>query len=218
MLTLDDTIAAVASAAGGGARGIVRLSGPQAVEIVSRCFRPLDASVGWKRFEHATAIPGRVSFQRCSDSEPSSPSAELTADLFLWPTRRSYTRQPLAEIHTLGSPPLLQAVLQSICAAGARLAEPGEFTLRAFLAGRIDLTQAEAVLGVIDAADRRQLHAALTQLAGGLSQPLLELRSELLDLLADLEAGLDFVEDDIRFIAPAELKNRLAQCAHRSSN
>jgi tRNA modification GTPase len=213
MLTLDDTIAAVASAAGGGARGIVRLSGPQTVEIVSRCFRAMDIAQDWKQIKQATAISGRVSFQRCSGTKTGSQPAELSADLFLWPTHRSYTRQPLAEIHTIGSPPLLQAVLQAVCAAGARLAEPGEFTLRAFLAGRIDLTQAEAVLGVIDAADRRQLHAALTQLAGGLSRPLQGLRSELLDLLADLEAGLDFVEDDIRFVAPAELRNRLAHAS-----
>ena len=96
---------------------------------------------------------------------------------------------------------------------GRRLAQPGEFTLRAFLAGRIDLMQAEAVLGVIDAADRRQLETALDQLAGGLSQPLRNLRNDLIDLLADLEAGLDFVEDDIRFVAPAELQSRLAAAA-----
>src|SRR5207244_13645663 len=76
----------------------------------------------------------------------------LPCDLYVWPDGRSYTRQPMVEIHTLGSPPLLECVLSRVCAAGARLAEPGEFTLRAFLSGRLDLTQAEAVLGVIDAA------------------------------------------------------------------
>jgi tRNA modification GTPase len=100
-----------------------------------------------------------------------------------------------------------------LCDAGARLARPGEFTLRAFLAGRIDLIQAEAVLGVIDAHDRRQLDAALNQLAGGLSKPLNQLRNDLLDLLADLEAGLDFVEDDIRFVTREELSSRLAAAA-----
>ncbi len=137
----------------------------------------------------------------------------LPADLFLWPQGRSYTRQLLAEIHTFGSPPLVDEILQSLCRNGARLAQPGEFTLRAFLAGRIDLTQAEAVLGVIDAADRNQLQAALAQLAGGLARPLGQLRSDLLDLLADLEAGLDFVEDDIRFVTPDELNRRLAAAA-----
>ena len=70
----------------------------------------------------------------------------MSCDLYLWPTDRSYTREPVAELHTIGSAPILQAVLSAVCRAGARLAEPGEFTLRAFLAGRVDLTQAEAVL------------------------------------------------------------------------
>jgi tRNA modification GTPase len=119
----------------------------------------------------------------------------------------------VAELHTFGSPPLLEAIVRAACAAGARLAEPGEFTLRAFLAGRIDLVQAEAVLGVIDAADRRQLDSALAQLAGGLTRPLSSLRDQLLNLLADLEAGLDFAEEDIRFVAHDELERRLASAA-----
>ena len=107
----------------------------------------------------------------------------------------------------------MEAIVRASCAAGARLAEPGEFTLRAFLAGRIDLVQAEAVLGVIDAADRRQLDVALAQLAGGVSQALNSLRDQLLDLLADLEAGLDFAEEDIRFVAGDELDRRLTTAA-----
>ncbi len=89
------------------------------------------------------------------------------------------------------------------------MAEPGEFTLRAFLAGRLDLTQAEAVLGVIDATNAESLHTALGQLAGGLSKPLMALREQLLQLLAHLEAGLDFVEEDIEFISSAEIKKQL---------
>ena len=95
------------------------------------------------------------------------------------------------------------------------LARPGEFTLRAFLAGRLDLTQAEAVLGVIDAKSRGELDHALDQLAGGLARPLAELREELLDLLAQLEAGLDFVEEDIEFISKAELTRQLAASSQR---
>ena len=163
MYPLDDTIAAIASPPGGAARGIVRLSGPQAIDCLAQFFQPatgrplrgsgassrtsLPARCGCRSFTRrfrATCISGRV---------------------------RSYTGQPVVEIHTLGSPPLLEIVLRSICAAGARLAGPGEFTLRAFLAGRIDLTQAEAVLGVIDAGDRHELEIALGQLAGGLARP-----------------------------------------------
>jgi tRNA modification GTPase len=93
------------------------------------------------------------------------------------------------------------------------LAEPGEFTLRAFLAGRLDLTQAEAVLGVIDAGGAGELQAALAQLAGGLARPLHQLRENLVQLLAELEAGLDFVEDDIRFISQKDVLARLESAA-----
>jgi tRNA modification GTPase len=113
-------------------------------------------------------------------------------------------------LHTFGSPPLLEAACRTLCEAGARPAEPGEFTLRAFLAGRIDLTQAEAVLGVIDARGQLELRAALAQLAGGLAAPLASLRESLLELLAHLEAGLDFVEVDIAFITAEELDSQLA--------
>jgi tRNA modification GTPase len=189
-----DTICAIATAAGGAARGIVRVSGPDAVVVVDRLFQaddgqPLD------QLRQATVVNGSVNHVPC--------------DLFLWPTSRSYTRQPVAELHTLGSPPLLEAVLAAVCSAGVRLAEPGEFTLRAFLAGRLDLTQAEAVLGVIDARGDDELSAALAQLAGGLARPLHQLREELLQLLAELEAGLDFVEEDIEFIPRAEVVDRL---------
>jgi len=102
-------------------------------------------------------------------------------------------------------------VLRAVCAAGARLAAPGEFTLRAFLAGRIDLTQAEAVLGVIDADSPTALDAALGQLAGGLARPLHRLRDDLLDLLADLEAGFDFADEDLPFITREQLNDRLTE-------
>ncbi|HUG70735.1 MAG TPA: tRNA modification GTPase, partial [Pirellulaceae bacterium] len=124
---------------------------------------------------------------------------------YVWPTERSYTRQPTAELHTIGSPPVLDAIVQSLCQQGARLAQPGEFTMRAFLAGRLDLTQAEAVLGVIDATSQQDLDVALSQLAGGLATPLHELRERLMNLLAHIEAGLDFVEEDIEFIERDDL-------------
>jgi tRNA modification GTPase len=142
-----------------------------------------------------------------------SDRGRLPGDLYLWPARKSYTREPAAEFHTLGSPPLLSEAVAALCAAGARLAEPGEFTLRAFLAGRLDLTQAEAVLGVIDAASSTELGVALSQLAGGLAAPLGNLRDELLDLLARLEAGLDFVEEDIEFISREQLLAQLSAAA-----
>lgn len=200
----EDTIVAIATARGGGERGVVRLSGPDAIAIISSL---LD-----RRIE-ATA-PRRIA--ACSLALPlGDAERRLPADLYVWPDTRSYTHQPSVEVHTIGSPPVLGAVVQAVVAKGARLAEPGEFTLRAFLAGRLDLTQAEAVLGVIDANDADRLGPALQQLAGGLSTPLHRLRAELLGLLADLEAGLDFVEEeDVRFVEPEELRRRLVEAAN----
>lgn len=197
----DDTICAIASAPAGAARGIVRLSGPQTMAVLERCLRS-ELPMPLNELRAATVLAGTI------------PLAEsrvvLDVDVYLWPHARSYTRQDAAEIHTVGSPPLLSALVRTVCAAGARLAQPGEFTLRAFLAGRLDLTQAEAVLGVIDARSDQQFHAALDQLAGGVGRPLNHLRGTLLDLLAHLEAGLDFVEEEIQFVTSDELQRQLA--------
>jgi tRNA modification GTPase len=205
---LDDTIAAIASAAGGAARGIVRVSGPSAVDHVAKCFTPADGRP-LDQVKHASAIAGQIALALDHAALDHTALRQMPCDLFLWPTERSYTRQPVAELHILGSPPLLRALLATLCNSGARLAEPGEFTLRAFLAGRIDLTQAEAVLGVIDAQHPDRLQVALGQLAGGLAAPLQQLRDELLHLLAEIEAGLDFVEEDIEFISADEVTARL---------
>ncbi|NOZ39425.1 MAG: tRNA uridine-5-carboxymethylaminomethyl(34) synthesis GTPase MnmE [Planctomycetes bacterium] len=203
MLDPDDTIAAIGTASGGSPRGMVRLSGPRVLDCLDRCFRSSDSGIQPRDARLSCVLAGSVTL---TGDDP----LELPCDLFLWPNQRSYTRQPTAELHTLGSPPLLEKLLRTVCDCGVRLAEPGEFTLRAFLAGRLDLTQAEAVLGVIDAHSSDDLHTALGQLAGGLSQPLLQLREELLQLLAELEAGLDFVEEDIEFITADQLRYQLA--------
>ncbi len=204
MHALDDTIAAIASPPGGAARGIVRLSGPRLRACLEGCFRPAPL-VHLSSLVRPAAVPGFCWLPGIA--------APLPGELYLWPGKRSYTGQPVAEIHTLGSPPLLEALLRTVCAAGARPAEPGEFTLRAFLAGRIDLTQAEAVLGVVDAADAEQLRVALAQLAGGLAQPLHRLRDGLLELSADLEARLDFAEEDVPPLAAGKLTATLEEAA-----
>jgi tRNA modification GTPase len=179
----------------------VRVSGPGALACVERCFLPDDATA-LRQVRRATALAGKIELQTLAVPLPSV--------LYLWPSSRSYTRQPTAEFHTSGSPPLAEALVAELCRHGARPARPGEFTLRAFLAGRLDLTQAEAVLGVIDARGGEALHTALAQLAGGLALPLSRLRGNLLDVLAQLEAGLDFVEEDIEFISRDELDRQLA--------
>jgi tRNA modification GTPase len=138
-------------------------------------------------------------------------AAPLPADLYVRPGPRTYTGQDLLEIHTISSPPLLDLLIGQLLQAGARAAQPGEFTLRAFLAGKLDLTKAEAVLGVIEAGGRDELCQALAQLAGGVARPLQELRDDLLDLLAEVEAGLDFAEEGIHFVEATELLTRLAR-------
>ncbi|MEQ9411889.1 MAG: tRNA modification GTPase [Fuerstiella sp.] len=203
-LDLEDTIAALASPPGPAERGIIRLSGDRVADVVSRLFRPADGSDAWRKARHPRRTHGVLDVPAIG--------VPLPVHLQFWPTARSYTGQPMAELHTAGSPPLLDAVIERLLECGARHADRGEFTMRAFLAGRIDLVQAEAVIGVIDAADHHELQAALTQLGGGITSTLRQVRHEILSLLGDLEAGLDFVEEDIEFITSAEICARLAGC------
>jgi tRNA modification GTPase len=175
------------------------------LDVVGSIFHPcLGASAAehpLKALARATVVPGEIDLGRTLGRVP--------CDLYVWPGKRSYTGQPAAEFHTIGAPPVLDAVVRASCEAGARLALGGEFTMRAFLAGRLDLTQAEAVLGVIDSQSQQELQVSLRQLAGGLSAPLHQLREDLINLLADVEAGLDFVEEDIEFITSDKLASDL---------
>lgn len=199
----DDTIAATASAPGAGLRGLVRVSGPDAWRVALSGFTA-------DRSEPPPTKPEvRSGFYVLAGLRP-----PLPASVALWPAPRTYTGQELAEIHAPGSPPLLSLLLAHCLAQGARHAQPGEFTLRAFLSGRIDLTRAEAVLGVIDARDQGQLDAALEQLAGGIATPITALRDRLLDLLAHLEASLDFVDEaDVDPLGRATLADELDRAA-----
>jgi tRNA modification GTPase len=137
-------------------------------------------------------------------------ASPLPADLHHWPAPRTYTGQDLVEIHTWSCPPLVDVLIADLLNAGARAAQPGEFTLRAFLGGKLDLAQVEAVLAVIEANGEHELKQALTQLAGGLTRPMQALRDDLLNLLADVEAGLDFVEEGIHFVGSEDLLTRIS--------
>ncbi len=208
-LDIEDTIVAIASAPGQAMRGIVRVSGPQTVAVVGLIFDSFESDSLAKTLSQAprkltSALSGKLILED---------GIALPGELLVWPTNKSFTRQPTAEFHTIGSSPLLQSAVKAICKAGARIAEPGEFTLRAFLSGRIDLTQAEAVLAVIDSTGEEQMDTALRQLAGGLAGPLGEIRRQLIGTLAELEAGLDFVEEDIEFISKSELKRQLLRAS-----
>ncbi len=193
-LNIQDTIVALASAPGAGLRAIIRLTGPKSIALATAAFSP-----------PLTPSHGLTVGQLRLDGFASP----LPVTLYLWPNPSSYTGQEMAEIHTLSSPPLIEALIAQLLRAGARAARPGEFTLRAFLNGKLDLTRAEAVHAVIEAGDRDELKRALTQLAGGMAQPLSALRDDLLNLLADVEAGLDFSDEDLDFVEQKEMLLRL---------
>lgn len=203
MPDLDETIVAHATARDGALRGIIRLSGPDAWRAATAVFQPpLHDPAG--EF-HPTAVSGELTLPGLSRPVP--------ATLLLGRAPRSYTGQDLVEIHTLGSPPILQCLLDTLIAAGARPALPGEFTMRAFLHGKLDLTEAEAILGLIDATNPAQAGVALRQLAGGIARPIQQIRDQLLDLLAELEAGLDFAEEDLQFIDQSSVRSVLESAA-----
>jgi tRNA modification GTPase len=195
----QDTIVALATAPARGARAVVRLSGGASLRVARTVFRSAD--------------PILSEVRRCHEGEVSLPgvSAPLPCTLYVWPSPGTYTGQDMAELHTVSCTSLLDLLVAQCLAAGARAARPGEFTLRAFLAGKLDLTRAEAVLAVIEAGSRDELKQALTQLAGGVTRPLQELREDLLNLLADVEASLDFSDEDITFVHQEDLLRRLAK-------
>jgi tRNA modification GTPase len=195
---LGDTIVALATAPGPGGRAIVRLSGPHAVRAAQTVFSSSTPIEPLKRRRYA----GEVHL-----SHVHSP---LPATLLVFPGPRTYTGQDVAEIHTLSVPPLVDDMIAQLMNAGARAAGPGEFTMRGFLAGRRDLTQAEAVHEVITAANREELKHAVSRLAGGMTRPLEGLRDDLLNLLADVEAALDFVDEPIEFVSVENILHRLA--------
>lgn len=192
---IDDTIVALATAAGPGTRAIVRLSGPRAMDVALSSFTPDAVLV--ERF----IAPGRLRL--------SGVHSTLPAYLLHRRGPKTYTGQDTAELHLVSSPPLVDRLIADLLAAGARAAGPGEFTMRAFLAGKKDLPQAEAVLAVIEAGSEADLTAAMGQLAGGLRRPMDRLRDDLLNLLADLEAGLDFIEEDISFVVMDDVRQRI---------
>ena len=198
---VDETIVAIASAPGNALRGIIRISGPDTSRVMQSAFEFDDRiSAALESAKNAIRVDVTVELEDGLDVE---------FQLLYWPDTRSYTRQPAAEIHCLGAPGLLEMLLERLITCGGRRAEPGEFTMRAFLAGRLDLAQAEAVMGVIDAKNRRQFDTAFAQLAGGIGGPVTQARELLIGLLAELEAGLDFVEEDIEFISQQQLVTQL---------
>lgn len=182
----DDTIVAIATPPGRGGIGVVRVSGPGAIGIA----RALTRREGFEP-RHATLAT--------VVAQDGSPVDQAVVTCF--PAPHSYTGEDVVELSAHGSPIVLQAIVAAAMAAGARLANPGEFTFRAYIHGRIDLVQAEAVAELIEAVTPLQARIAIDQLDGTLSDRLRELDGKLLDIIAPLEASLDFPDEGYHFIA-----------------
>jgi tRNA modification GTPase len=215
-VNLDDTIVAIATPAARGGIGVVRLAGPEAIAIAHPILR----------LKHELE-PGRAVFGELVEPEPTTnhPGAdalvcpaelssatridEVVVTYFRKP--HSYTTDDIVEISAHGSPVVLRHVVELALAGGARLAEPGEFTMRAFLNGRIDLTQAEAVRDLIESQTLFQAKVAAQQLEGTLSKRLQPPKQKLVELIALLEAGIDFAEDDVSVLPGAQILKHIAE-------
>ena len=185
MFSPDDTIVAIATPPGAGGIGIVRVSGPDATRVAAALIH-----------RKAPLEPRLATFTRLADDE-------VVATFF--PAPRSYTGQDVVEISAHGSSVVLDAIVRAALHAGARLAEPGEFTLRAFLNGKRDLVQAEAVADLIAASTPLQARVAFDQLEGTLTRRIGEVDGVLFDLVARLEASIDFPDEGYHFVAAGEI-------------
>jgi tRNA modification GTPase len=207
---LDDTIAAIATPLGEGGLGVIRLSGPAAVPVARMTFRDRHGHV----LEQFPAHRVRLGYM----IDPCT-GAKLDEVLITYmPAPRSYTREDVMEISAHGGMGVLAQILAGLVRAGARLAEPGEFTKRAFLNGRLDLTQAEAVIDLIHAQTEASQRLALAQLEGQLSQRIHGLRDELLEVLAYVEGAMEFPEDDLDLLPWAHLLAKMQDVQARMAN
>jgi tRNA modification GTPase len=231
-VNLDDTIVAIATPPGRGGIGVVRIAGPEARNIAAPMLRlKHELEPGWAIFGELIEPCGRgrlareaispdpevlsdEKVPRASRPRPHNPHDqnqridEVVVTYFAKP--HSYTTDDIIEISAHGSPVVLRHVVELALASGARLAEPGEFTMRAFLNGRIDLTQAEAVRDLIESQTLYQAKVAAQQLEGSLSLRLQPIKQQLIELIAVLEAGIDFAEDDVSVLPADKILERIA--------
>ncbi|MBU4383427.1 MAG: tRNA uridine-5-carboxymethylaminomethyl(34) synthesis GTPase MnmE [Proteobacteria bacterium] len=191
----QDTIAAIATPAGAGGIGILRISGPQAGEVAARLFLPRDPRLD------ASALPPRRLVLGQALGKQGRAVDQVLAVRF--PAPHSYTTQEVVELQSHGGPAVLQSLLAAALAGGCRLARPGEFTLRAYLGGRLDLSQAEAVAQLIAAQSESEAGLAMAGLTGGLSQVLGPVRAALTLAAATVEAAIDFPEETAEIAGPA---------------
>lgn len=188
-----DTIAAIATPTGPGAIGVIRISGPQAYSIISKA---------WKGRDLQVSKPNTLVYGYIVDAQQ-NPIDEVVLSLFRGP--HSYTKEDTIEISCHGSGYILQQVMKRLLQLGARQAVAGEFTQRAFLNGRFDLSQAEAVADLIASGSKRSHSVAMKQLRGGVSKDIAQLREELVHFASLIELELDFGEEDVEFASREDL-------------
>lgn len=197
----DSTIAAIATPPGPGGIGIIRISGNESLSILNTIFSA-----------HNSKTPltsHRLTYGWITNPQTKQPIDEVLVVFMRAP--KTYTREDIVEIHCHGSYLVLQNILNLIVALGAKLADPGEFTKRAFLNGRIDLTQAEAVIELLQAKTHESLDMAISQLGGGLRDIIAKIRHSLMSLRAIIEVAIDFPDDDIEIINPKAMASQLEQ-------
>jgi tRNA modification GTPase len=209
-LNLTDTIVAISTPSGRGGLGVVRLSGADARQIAERILSPVSGGAGGSAcLDRLRSIQWRPWQAHLADllDRDNRPVDQVVATFFEAP--RSYTAEDVIEISCHGSPVVLRHAVERSLEAGARLAEPGEFTLRAFLNGRIDLPQAEAVRDLIDSTTLYQARVAAQQASGSVSRRIAPIKEQFLELIALLEAGIDFADDDVSIAPATEILRRL---------
>lgn len=201
---IDDTIAAISTPVGENGIGIVRLSGPDSLVIADKIFKPKNGKCP-SQFKTYTTHYGHI----LDKDKASSAIDEVILTIMRAP--RSYTKEDIVEINCHGGTASLKKILECVLTLGARLAEPGEFTKRAFLNGRIDLAQAEGVLDIIRSKTDTSLRAAMSQVKGEFSVEVKNLRNELLDILSSVEASIDFPDEDIEILSETNFDKRVGE-------
>ena len=199
---LNRTIAAIATAPGEAGIGIVRISGDKSIEILKKVFKP-------KKNVEINEIPSRMVVYGHAVDRSGAVMDEILAIIMRKPY--SYTTEDVVELHCHGGIVPVRRIMEEVLRSGADIAEPGEFTKRAFLNGRIDLAQAEAVIDVITSKTETGLNAALNQLEGELSKEIRDIMAKLLSMLAHIEASIDFPEHDVEEMTVNSIKNMLIE-------
>ncbi len=199
---MNDTISAISTPRGEGGIGIVRMSGPSSLHIIKKIFSPSRKGIDIDKVKTHSIIYGHI-----IDPETGEHIDEVLVTIMLSP--KTYTREDIVEINCHGGNVPLSKILELTLKMGARLAEPGEFTKRAFLNGRIDLSQAEAVADIIRAKTDLSLKIAVGQLEGRLSKKIKQIQNELINLLAFVEVAIDFPDEDLDFLKPEEIFSQI---------